>query len=80
MVLQSKFARGSLRGFAAAWLAKFVVAGIFVFVGCGPLGPIPGGALSGELGSADAADWSFGKDLETAQLETRRADPHAVNT
>lgn len=58
----------------------FSVTAVFVFAGCGPLGPIPGGALSGEVGGAHVADWSFATDVETAQLETRPADPHSVNT
>lgn len=48
--------------------------------GCGPIGPIPGGRLSGELGPRHVEDWSFAADEETAQFETRPADPHSVNT
>lgn len=47
---------------------------------CGPLGPIPGGRLSGDVGSAQNEDWSFAADVENAQLETRPDDPHSVNT
>ena len=49
-------------------------------VGCGPIGPIPGGRLSGELGPRPSADWRFAEDEKTAQLETRPEDPHSVNT
>ncbi len=47
-------------------------------VACGPIGPIPGGRLRGELGHA--TDWGFSADEQTAQLETRPADPYSVNT
>lgn len=80
MAPQSKFVRGTLRVFVLGWIAKFVALGVLVFVGCGPVGPIPGGALSGEVGAAAVEDWSFADELETAQLETRPADPHSVNT
>ncbi len=45
----------------------------------GPIGPIPGGALSGKQGPTDVTDWSFADDVENAQLETRPNDPHSVN-
>ena len=47
---------------------------------CGPIGPIPGGRLSGEAGPREVDDWSFAADVENAQLETRPDDPHSVNT
>lgn len=74
---------GGRRGFVGAaslWLAKWAVVALFVFAGCGPIGPFPGGALRGEVVSADVADWSFADDLKNAQLETRPEDPHSVNT
>lgn len=46
---------------------------------CGPIGPIPGGRLSGEVGPSDTSDWSFADGEETAQLETRPDDPRSVN-
>ena len=52
---------------------------VFLLVGCGPIGPIPGGALSGTSGPGDVKDWSFADDVENAQLETRPEDPHSVN-
>jgi hypothetical protein len=45
---------------------------------CGPVGPFPGGALSGELKRAPR-DWSFVAGVKQAQLETRPADPRSVN-
>ena len=52
---------------------------VFLLVGCGPIGPIPGGALSGKPGPTDVKDWSFADEVENAQLETRPDDPHSVN-
>ena len=52
-----------------------------VVVGCGgPIGPFPGGRLRGELGPSYVADWGFASDENTAQLETRPADPYSVTT
>jgi len=48
--------------------------------GCGPIGPIPGGALGGEVVEAPVSDWSFTNAVETVQLETRPDDPYSVNT
>lgn len=47
---------------------------------CGPIGPIPGGALRGDVAAAPVSDWSFTDAHETAQLETDPDDPHSVNT
>lgn len=44
----------------------------------GPLGPLPGGALSGEV-KPPPADWSFVADVKQAQLETNPAKPRSVN-
>ena len=71
---------GGIAGFVGFWVLKLAVAGVFIFAGCGPIGPIPGGALSGEVGPVTVADWSFAEGVENAQLETRPADPHSVNT
>lgn len=46
----------------------------------GPMGPFPGGRLSGEVGPKRVADWSFVNDHETVQLEVRPEDPYSVNT
>lgn len=47
---------------------------------CGPLGPIPGGALRGEVHAAPVRDWSFTDANHTIQLETNPQQPHSVNT
>ena len=59
-----------------AWSTLMLGAAILA---CGPLGPFPGGRLSGESGPAQVNDWSFANE-EVAQLETRPDDPHSVNT
>jgi hypothetical protein len=60
------------RGLALAALLAALVA-------CEPIGPVPGGALSGEVQSAPVDDWSFSNKDETLQLETRPDDPYSVN-
>jgi len=70
----------SLRRPVGLRVARLVALAALSLVGCGPLGPIPGGALSGPLGATDVQDWSFAADVENAQLETRPGDPHSVNT
>lgn len=47
---------------------------------CGPVGPISGGALRGEVQTAPVGDWSFTDANHTIQLETNSQDPHSVNT
>jgi hypothetical protein len=50
-------------------------------VACGPVGPIPGTHLSGEVASAAVEDWSFTRDHLEIEVETRgRWLPHAVTT
>ncbi len=49
-----------------------------VLLGCGPLGPIPGGRLRGDVAPAPS-DWSAIEQVSTAQLETRPDDPHSIN-
>ena len=52
-----------------------------ITLGCGgPIGPLAGGRLSGEVGPKQVADWSFVNDHETVQLEVRPEDPYSVNT
>jgi hypothetical protein len=57
-----------------------LLAATLLWLGCGgPLGPISGGALSGEVKPAPS-DWSFVDDVEQVQLETNPGEPHSVNT
>jgi hypothetical protein len=51
------------------------VALVLLVGGCGPLGPISGGALRGTLQTGPLADWSFTAGHETVQLETNPDDP-----
>lgn len=48
-------------------------------LGCGPIGPFPGGSLSGKVATDLPADWSFSDDEKNVQLETRPSDPYSVN-
>ena len=66
-------------GVRAVCLGAWFAAMLAFASGCGPIGPIAGGALSGPVGPAQVPDWSFADSIETAQLETRPADPHSVN-
>lgn len=56
------------------------IALILVLAGCGPLGPLSGGALSGPVHSKPVDDWSFVAEQENCQVETKPAEPHSVNT
>jgi hypothetical protein len=60
------------RSIALAALASISLA-------CGPLGPIPGGRLSGEVVNSPMEDWSFASDVETIELETLPDDPYSVS-
>jgi len=56
------------------WLAAALLT-----LGCGgPVGPFPGGALSGEVKPAPS-DWGFVANVKQAQLETNPAVPRSVN-
>jgi hypothetical protein len=46
---------------------------------CGPIGPMPGGRLSGEAEAQVPSDWSFTDAVDTVQLETGGSDPYSVN-
>ncbi len=51
---------------------------LLLVLGCGPIGPLPGGALSGTPTPAPP-DWHFTDAVETVQIETRPGDPYSVN-
>lgn len=53
---------------------------LLALAGCGPLGPLSGGALRGPVHEGAVHDWSFAAGVETVQLETNPSDPHSVNT
>ncbi len=50
-----------------------------VVLACGPLGPLPGGALRGPVHAGPIDDWSFADSQETIQLEARPSAPYSVN-
>jgi hypothetical protein len=59
--------------------ARIACLALMLGVACGgPLGPFPGGELTGELRPAPP-DWKFAADVKQAQLETNPADPRSVN-
>jgi hypothetical protein len=58
--------------------AALLLLSFFVF-GCGPIGPFPGGRLSGQVASSLPDDWTFSDAEENVQLETRPSDPYSVN-
>ena len=47
---------------------------------CGPVGPIPGGRLDGEIVNDAPDDWSFAEAERRIQVETRPESPYSVNT
>jgi hypothetical protein len=60
-----------------------VLQSIFVssvlLLACGPLGPVPGSRLGGELSSSSPNDWTFTDRYDRVQVEVRPADPYSVN-
>ncbi len=63
-------------------MSRFVtlsVVGLFL-AGCGPVGPIPGGRLYGEVVTEPVSDWRFTDPVMTIAVETRPSFPHSVNT
>lgn len=61
-----------MRATALALLAATALA-------CQPIGPVPGGRLSGEVVATPVDDWSFASAVETIQLESDPDDPYSVN-
>ncbi len=51
----------------------------FLILGCGPLGPLAGGRLSGEVRTEFPTNWSEVGAIEQIQLETNPEDPHSIN-
>ena len=75
-------AAGAKRGMTAAalvWLGKWVGVGLFVIVGCGPIGPFPGGPLRGKEVDEPVKSWDFAAQIPEIQLETRPdSSPYSV--
>lgn len=49
-----------------------------ILASCEPMGPLPGGQLSGEV-KAIPDNWSAYSEVEILQLETRPDDPYSLN-
>lgn len=47
---------------------------------CGPIGPVPGGPLTGEVVIGPITDWTFTDEHMQIQVETRPSFPHSVTT
>ena len=62
------------------WCGVLLIACALLTTACGPLGPIAGGRLRGEVRSGAVTDWAFAESVETIQVETNPASPHSVNT
>jgi hypothetical protein len=68
------------------WLASVILAIAVLAVGVifaarfndGPLGPIPGGPMTGERAAEPVADWGFILDRDTVELEVNAAAPRSV--
>lgn len=68
------------------WLGLAVLAIAVLAVGLvfgarfhdGPLGPIPGGPMTGERAAEPAADWSFAVDRDTVEVEVNPVAPRSV--
>jgi len=57
-----------------SWAVVFAL----ILAGCEPIGPIPGGELSGELVRAPVQDWSLPGEEHEIYVETRPSDPYSV--
>jgi hypothetical protein len=73
-----KSRRSDARG--RARLCALGLAAAVGLVGSDPCGPIPGGALSGELVTEPVSDWSFVDEQRHCQVEVRPSDPYSVTT
>ncbi len=57
---------------------SLVFLSILILLGCEPMGPISGGALSGDIQPVPD-NWDFTADIKIVQLETRPQDPYSIN-
>jgi hypothetical protein len=56
-----------------------VILSSMLSIACGPLGPLPGGSLDGEVAGTPATSWAFSDAHKTVQLEVRATNPYSVN-
>ncbi len=61
-------------------LATIPLALLLALPACGPIGPVPGGRLSGEVVLDPVDDWSFSDAHPLIQVESRPWFPHSVTT
>jgi hypothetical protein len=70
------------------WLGLVILAIAVLAVGVvfaarfadGPLGPIPGGPMTGERATEPVSDWGFALDRDTVELEVNPTAPRSVTT
>lgn len=55
-----------------------ILCGLVFLVACRPMGPLPGGELSGTV-QAIPNDWSAARDMPIVQVETRPNNPYSIN-
>ena len=55
-----------------------MILGLAILAACEPMGPLPGGQLSGTV-EAFPSDWSSSSDMEIVQIETRSDSPYSIN-
>jgi hypothetical protein len=68
-------------GFGILGIAVLAVCVVFAArFADGPLGPIPGGPMSGERATEPVTDWGFVLDRDTVELEVNPAAPRSITT
>ena len=63
---------------ATARAARLAVAGALLAACGGPLGPIAGGRLAGDVAPAPVDDWSFAAEHPHMEIEVRPQQPYSV--
>ena len=56
----------------------FALSFLLVTIACSPMGPLPGGKLSGTV-RAIPENWSAAREIQVVQIETRPDDPYSIN-
>jgi hypothetical protein len=59
--------------------AARLLACVLALVACGPIGPLPGGPLWGDIETEPVESWDFAARYRQIQLETRPESPYSVN-
>ena len=59
-------------------LKLFLILSLMLLASCEPMGPLPGGQLSGTVVSVPE-NWAAFGDVEIMQIETRSESPYSIN-